>query len=173
MASLGRCANPWHAYAGHHRLTRQRVMHWRKSSDARSSPSATSYQPDILTPEQAVTMAMAHNGAPVVLADSADNAGAGQQAIPPSYSRPCSTSGCPLRRLARSGIRCGRYMFSGWVGSTLPCASAARWAPVRDTVDVTATVTHLKHGATMCGLSGSVAPLGMSRRGSRSTMCMW
>ncbi len=107
-------------------------------------------------------MAMAHNGAPVVLADSADNAGGGSASDSTFLLKALLDKRVPAAALGPlwdPGVV--DMCFQAGVGATLPLRIGGKVGPQSGMpLDVSATVTHLKRGATMSGLSGSVAPLG-------------
>lgn len=116
-------------------------------------------QPDIDT---ALDQALAFDGAPVVLADGADNAGGGAP----------SDSTFILRRLLTRGIGNAcigplwdpiavRLAFEAGEGARLPLRVGGKIGPVSgEPVDAVWTVKALRHDMVMTGLAGTPAPLG-------------
>jgi microcystin degradation protein MlrC len=114
--------------------------------------------------DEALDQALAHGEGPVVLADSADNAGGGAP----------SDSTFILRRALERGIRdiaigplwdpvAVQICFEAGEGARLALRVGGKIAPVSgQPVDATWTVRKLRRNAAMTGLSKTVAPMGDS-----------
>ncbi|MDB5840493.1 MAG: hypothetical protein JWQ23_2445 [Herminiimonas sp.] len=114
--------------------------------------------------DDALDQALAHGEAPVVLADSADNAGGGAP----------SDSTFVLRRALERGIRdiaigplwdpvAVQICFEAGEGARLALRVGGKIAPVSgQPLDATWTIHKLRRNAAMTGLSGTVAPMGDS-----------
>lgn len=112
--------------------------------------------------DAALDAALAHPGAPVVLADSADNAGGGAP----------GDSTFILRRLLQRGMDAAalgplcdpmavRLAFAAGVGARLPLRIGGKLGPVSgDPVDALCSVLALHSAMTMSGLAGTTAALG-------------
>lgn len=120
--------------------------------------------PGYASVDEGLDQALAHGRNPVVLADSADNAGGGAP----------SDSTFILRRAMERGIRdiaigplwdrvAVQICFEAGEGARLPLRVGGKIGPVSGTpVDATWTVHKLRRDAVMTGLAGTAAPLGDS-----------
>ncbi|CAM3579982.1 Microcystinase C [Bordetella sputigena] len=114
------------------------------------------------TVDQALDEALAFDGAPVVLADRADNPGSGAP----------GDSTYVLRRLLERGIQNAalgplwdpmavRIAFDAGEGATLPMRLGGKIGPLSGApVDADCTVLALRRNMTMTGLTGSPTPMG-------------
>jgi microcystin degradation protein MlrC len=114
------------------------------------------------TVDQAIDEALAFDGAPVVLADRADNPGSGAP----------GDSTYVLRRLLERGITDAalgplwdpmavRIAFDAGEGATLPMRLGGKIGPLSgDPVDVACTVRALRRDMSMTGLTGSPSSMG-------------
>ena len=112
--------------------------------------------------DAALDQALAVSGGPVVLADSADNAGGGA----------ASDATFVLRRLLQRGIAgvalgplwdpgAVRIAFAAGAGATLPLRIGGKVGPMSgDPVDAVCTVRALQAGLVMTGLGGTQQPMG-------------